>query len=121
MLVQRRSFLIGAATSLLAAPALVKASSLDAVLRGYIMDPKVLARMEPRGPQTSIFDSYQFPLGWRGNAGFGAEYGLLRAEWNKQSPEYKASFLNQGAPKDCYWKVIRRSELIERAPLTLWE
>ena len=43
MVTSRRSFLITGGSLILSAPAIVKASSLDAILRGYNMDPLVLA------------------------------------------------------------------------------
>src|ERR1700719_99274 len=112
MLVSRRSLIIGAASSLLAAPALVKASSLDAVLRGDDMDPWVIAyRPTPTsGDNLSIFNRLSNALD-----------ASLPSGWDQLSLGKKVAWLNRkdysymkSDPKYKPWSVVRKAQLIPR-------
>ena len=81
IILPRRGFLISAASALgvLAAPPLVRASSLDAVLRGYNLDPKVLAfyRPEDREGEGRWVASW-LPMAAETMAAHGRIYSLVR-------------------------------------------
>lgn len=84
---------------------LVRASSMDAILRGYELDPKVLAFIEGGRLNESIFSSRRQPSVYNPYE--------CQAGWRALSVEKQEKFLNRHRnglwPKD--WQVVRASEL----------
>jgi hypothetical protein len=101
MLVSRRSLIIGAASSLLAAPALVKVTSLMP-LRGYDMDPWIIG---------------YFPTGHKGICSFYNFKSLLESDLGSgtasKSLDVKIQMLNESRSYIQFhqWKKVRLSEV----------
>ena len=110
LITSRRSVIIGL-TSLVAAPALVRASSLDAVLRSKtLLDPWVL--VYDRYPNLpSVFARSNDP--WAIPIEFVGQWWNLeqaRPKWLALSEQQKANFLNEQKSWG-KWYVRRESEL----------